>query len=144
MMRMFIGAIIEESVFDTIVLAGLPVIAERVSKMPTDSDATVWHVRWYRVEESALRIRLPELSKAMRPRWYAHFWEGDDLCVILAGKAFWAKISDRSSHAEFLDYGDTVGVERKWTKTVPTTIPDWVRRAMTKASPPSTSPSEYA
>jgi len=81
------------------------------------------------VDAARLSERLPALAQAMRPNWYAHFWEGDDLCVILAGRAFWAKASDKGTWQEFIAYGDTVGVERKWTESVPTELPAWVQAA---------------
>lgn len=129
-MRTFIGCVILESLTDSAPLAWLLPVAQRVSEMPDDPDATTWHVNWYHISESELRDRLPALAAAMRPHWYAHFWSGDDLCVILPGKSFWAKASDKSTWQDFIAYGDTVGVERKWTESVPTTMPDWVRDAL--------------
>ncbi|MHB8928719.1 MAG: hypothetical protein ACYC9Q_13905 [Bacillota bacterium] len=66
----------------------------------------------------------------MRPHWYAHFWDGDDLCLVLAGRAFWVKASDRATWREFISYGDTVGIERRWTENVPTVLPEWVEAAL--------------
>jgi hypothetical protein len=106
----------------------LPTIAEKVSHVPNDPDSTVWHVRWYHVSEGPLRALLPKLAETIRPHWYAHFWTGDDLCVIMAGGVFWAKVSDRSSHAEFIAYGDTVGVGRKWLEQIPMELPTWARQ----------------
>jgi hypothetical protein len=124
-MRRFVGCIIEESLTDNSVLGRLPVMAERVSHMPNDPDATVWHVRWYQVAEDLLLALLPRLAETIRPHWYAHFWAGDDLCVVMPGRVFWAKISDPASHAEFVAYGDTVGIERKWSEQIPTVLPAW-------------------
>ncbi len=133
-MRKFVGCIIEESLKDKSVIAGLAAMAEKVSQMPNDPEATVWHVRWYEVDEAQLHALLPDLAKAIRPHWYAHFWEGDDLCVILAGRVFWAKVSDRSSHAELLAYGDSVGLDRKWSERIPTVLPEWARQKPEKTS----------
>lgn len=69
----------------------------------------------------------------MRPHWYGHFWSGDDLCVILAGRHFWASAADRSTWEPFIRYGDTVGMERKWTERTPTTPPPWVEEALAQA-----------
>jgi hypothetical protein len=110
-------------------LLGLEPFAQRVVDVPDDPDASTWHIGWYRIAESELRRRLPELARAMKPHWYGHFWENDDLCVILAGRAFWAKISARETWQDFICYGDQVGVERKWTENVPTRLPDWVEAA---------------
>lgn len=129
-MRLFLGCVIRESLLDSFPLTGWEPIAERVFEMPDDPDAQVWHVAWFQVNEEALRERIPALAGATKPHWYAHFWEGDDLCVLLAGEAFWAQVSDRSTWQPFMEYGDTVGVERRWTERIPTQAPDWVLEAL--------------
>lgn len=126
-MQSFIGCVVLESLSDQAALAGLSPLAERIASVPEDPDATTWHVQWFQLPGAELHSKLPELAAAMKPHWYAHFWSGDDLCVILAGKAFWASAADRSTWQEFIRYGDTVGVERRWTESIPTAVPDWVR-----------------
>ncbi len=127
---MFVGCVINESLSHKGAMAGLDPVAERVVDRPTDPDATTWHVRWYQLDEASLRARLPGLAEAMRPQWYAHFWSGDDLCVVLAGRTFWAKASDRTTWREFIAYGDKAGIERQWTENIPTVLPDWVAAAL--------------
>ncbi|MDQ7793192.1 MAG: hypothetical protein RDU89_02085 [bacterium] len=129
-MRTYLGSVIVESLADPTVLDGLTPLVERVVNMPTDPDATTWHIRWYRLSEAKLRRLLPALAQATLPHWYAHFWSGDDLCVVLAGKAFWVKIGDRTTWSEFISYGDSVGVDRKWTENVPTKLPEYVLAAL--------------
>lgn len=137
-MRTFVGCLIAESLAETAPLAGLEPFAERVVEMPDDPDATTWHIGWYRVDEAELRRRLPELARAMRPHWYGHFWESDDLVVILAGKYFWARASARETWDPFIAYGEQVGVERRWTENVPTRLPEWARAASgEEAAPPN-------
>lgn len=129
-MRRFVGCVILESLDCAEALLEWKPIAEQIVEMPDDPDAAVWHVCWYQVNEESLHDRLDSLAKAMRPNWYAHFWEGDDLCIILSGKAFWAKASDKTTWRDFIAFGDTVGVDRKWTERVPTQLPAWVQAAM--------------
>jgi len=131
-MRAFVGCVILESLDNLQALIGWKPVAERVVEMPDDPDATVWHVCWYQVDAKSLNERLASLARAMRPHWYAHFWEGDDLCVILSGKFFWAKASDKTTWRDFIAYGDTVGVDRKWTESVPTELPAWVQAVVQK------------
>lgn len=126
-MGTFVGCVILESLDTDAPVQGLIPIAERVVDMPRDPDATVWSVRWFEIGEEDLRRRLPLLAQAMRPHWYAHFWGGDDLCVILSKRFFWAKASDRSTWDEFVAYADTVGVDRKWTQNISTVLPAWVQ-----------------
>jgi hypothetical protein len=103
--------------------------------MPGDPDAAVWHVCWYRIDRSSLVSLLPRLAEALRHHWYAHFWEGDDLCVVLPGRIFWVKASDRTTWRDFIAYGDLVGVERKWTENIPTKLPAWVQEALAAGKP---------
>jgi len=131
-MRTFVGCVILESLYGFQPLTGWKPVAERVVEMPDDPDTAVWHVCWYQVDAKSLNERLDSLALAMRPHWYAHFWEGDDLCVILSGRFFWAKASDQITWRDFIAYGDTVGVHRKWTENVPTELPAWVRAALQK------------
>nr|PZN42189.1 MAG: hypothetical protein DIU70_05515 [Bacillota bacterium] len=134
------GCVILESLEHLEPLAGWKPVAERVAEMPDDPDATVWHVCWYQVDEASLRERLPALARAMRPHWYAHFWADDDLCVVLAGRFFWARASDRSTWQEFIAYGDSVGVERRWTENISTQLPAWVEAALRRSAPWRRSP----
>lgn len=128
--RLFLGCVIRESLHQPAVVAGWAPFARRAIAMPDDPDASLWNVCWYRVAEADLQSRLPALAMAMRPHWYAHFWEGEDLCVILAGQVFWAKASERASWQAFIAYGESVGVERRWTERIPTVLPDWARAAL--------------
>jgi hypothetical protein len=102
--------------------------------LTNDPDSTTWRLCWYRIGEEDLRGRLPALAEAMRPHWYAHFFEGDDLCVILAGRHFWVSASNRATWQDFLAHGDTVGVDRRWTENVPTKLPPWVLAALAQAA----------
>ncbi|MGE5674724.1 MAG: hypothetical protein ACM3XM_12785 [Mycobacterium leprae] len=134
-MRTFVGCVILESLNSSEPLSEWKPFASRVEERPDSPDAPVWHVHWYQVDGERLNQHLASLAKAMRPDWYAHFWDGDDLCVILAGKSFWAKVSDRSTWRDFQAYGDTIGIDRKWTESVPTQLPAWVQAALQGANP---------
>ncbi|HWI63176.1 MAG TPA: hypothetical protein VNT75_15140 [Symbiobacteriaceae bacterium] len=127
---MYIGCVILESLSDLTVLDGWTTIAKKVVDMPNDPDAQVWHVCWYRLSEAQLKGRLDRLAAAMRPHWYAHFWQEDDLCVILAGRAFWLSAGDRTAWEPMLAYADATGLERRYSETIPTTLPDYVREAV--------------
>ena len=129
-MRKFVGCVILEGLRSPEPLQGWHPIAQRTVEMPDDPDATLWHVCWYQLNAESLTERLPALAAATLPHWYAHFLDGDDLCVVLAGRFFWAKVSDRTTWEPFIAYGDTVGIERKWTERIPTDLPAWVQAAL--------------
>lgn len=133
-MRQFVGCVIDESLADIRAVAGLTPVASRRADMPGDPDAEVWHTRWYLLDAAQFERLLPAVTAAMRPHWYAHFWSGDDLCVILAGRHFWASASDKATWEPFIQYGNSVGVERKWTERISTTLPGWVEAALGQAS----------
>lgn len=126
----FLGCLIEESLFDPAVVASWAPFVQKVVSVPEDPDATVWHVNWYRVAEEALLGRLDALAAAMKPNWYGHFWAGDRLCVILPGRIFWLPTSYTREWDEMIEYGESVGVERRWTERIPTVLPDWVAEAL--------------
>lgn len=130
----FLGCLIEESLFDPSVVADWAPFAEKVVAVPEDPDATVWHVRWYRVPKAALLGRLDALAASMRPNWYGHFWAGERLCVILPGRIFWLPTSYTADWDEMIDYGESVGVERRWTERIPTVLPEWVAEALAEGS----------
>ncbi|HYG56911.1 MAG TPA: hypothetical protein VD902_02440 [Symbiobacteriaceae bacterium] len=129
-MCLFYGCVILESLKSKAPLTGWTPLAQRVVDMPDDPDATVWHVQWFQLREQDLLSRLPALAEAMRPNWYAHFWEGDDLCVILGNRFFWASSAKKETWQAFIAYGETVGVGRKWTESIPTQLPSWVQAAL--------------
>ncbi|BAS26758.1 hypothetical protein [Limnochorda pilosa] len=129
-MPAFVGCVILESLESLEPLTGWTPVAERVVEVPDDPDASTWHVCWYQIDAKTLHERLPSLARAMRPHWYAHFLEGDNLCVVLSGSFFWAKASDKTTWREFIAFGDIVGIDRKWTENVPTELPDWVQAAL--------------
>ncbi len=126
----YVGCIILESLDTCEPLRDLEPIARRVFNMPTDPDASTWDVCWFRLDEAALLARLPSLAAAMRPHWYAHFWRGDDLCVVLHGRIFWARCSDKDTWQDFIAYGEAVGLGRKWTENIPTRLPAWVQGSL--------------
>jgi hypothetical protein len=126
----FIGCVILESLSDARPLQGLSHFVERVAEMPDDPDAKVWHVRWYQLDQAELASRLEGLASAMKPQWYAHFWQDDDLRVILAGRTFQLSVSDRTTWEPMLSYGDTVGIARNWTERIPTALPEYVANSL--------------
>lgn len=125
-MRVFHACFILESLDDPGCLAGWTPVASRTVDVPDDPDATTWHVHWYRLRREALEERLPRLAAAMRRNWYGHAFDDQDLVVVLHGRWFWAQPRDRSTWQPFIAYGETVGVGRKWTESIPVTPPTWV------------------
>jgi aminoglycoside 3-N-acetyltransferase len=134
---LFVGCLIDESLADHSVLVGWKPFAEKLVSVPDDPDATVWHVRWYQLEEKALLGRLDGLAAAMLPTWYGHFWSGNLLCVILAGRCFWIPAAISPEWEEMMAYGEEIGIDRGWTSKIPTVMPDWVADGLAASAGPS-------
>lgn len=101
---MFKGTIIENSLSNKNIL-------EKVSIEKTYQSG-VWLLHDVLVEEE----QIPELSKYLADGpWYIHLWEqgSDDVKVIFKGKIFDIKFSDKSSWADAIAYGKSIGIPQE-------------------------------
>jgi len=122
----FTGEIIVESLQDKSVLDSLETyrIKSRRAEMPNEQ-VNVWSINRYCLDEAALMQAIPRLEQSIAAGgWYIHFYSdlGNKLFVIFQGKHFVVpKLKDRSWN-EMIAYGESIGVERRWTETIPTTF----------------------
>ena len=59
--------------------------------------------------------RIPELAKSLKKEpWYIHLWEPgkDDVIVIFPNKVFILKFSDKSTWADTVAYGKSIGIPK--------------------------------
>jgi uncharacterized cupin superfamily protein/SAM-dependent methyltransferase len=122
------GEIIVESLHDQSVLDSLECyrIKSRRSEMP-DEAVKVWNINRYCLDETALMQAIPVLEQSIGPGgWYIHFYSdvGNKLFVIFKGKHF--VISKTKDHTwnEMIDFGESIGVGRRWTETIPVRFTD--------------------
>lgn len=95
------GTIIEESLENLDILKDFNILSSKVS-----SDLE-WHMHTVEVTEDQIQ----KLSWYIKPeKWYAHFWNSDDVIVVFRDKIFNLKHSDKSTWKEAVDYGKSVGI----------------------------------
>jgi len=98
---MFKGTIIENSLADPSILQSL-----EIEKTWQDGSWTLHNVLVD--EDTALKIG----NYLVDGPWYIHFWKpGDDnVLVVFKSKNFWIKYSDKSTWADAVAYGKSIGI----------------------------------
>ena len=99
-MSQFKGIVVEESLDSPLLVNKLHVVKVEVSLNP------MWHT--YTVNIS--RDEIHQLSKHLKPKWYAHFWKGNEVLAIFKDKFFEFKHDDKSTWKEAVEYGRSQGV----------------------------------
>lgn len=117
--KMMLGSVIRESLQDPSPLNEFDPVYTEVEQHPEDPDATIWHVDWYLLNRDTVERLVDLLARCVRRNWYVHFFNRQELVVIMFGAGFWANPNDRSSWKKFIEYGTKVGVAPKWTTRVP-------------------------
>ena len=101
----FKGTIIEESLIDTRQLNDFRVRNFRITN--ADDVSARWHL--YFVE--ATKENLERLAENMHPtKWYAHFWNGDDVIAVYPGKIFSFKHSQPETWKAAVEYGRKLNI----------------------------------
>ncbi len=119
----YTGEIIAESLIDRSILKILEPfkIKSRQADMPNEP-VKLWHIHRYCVDEPTLLKVLPEIEKSMNTGgWYIHFYSdlGNKMVVIFKGKHFIVSKRKDSSWEPMIEFGESIGVERRWTETIP-------------------------
>ncbi len=119
----YTGEIIVESLQDKSVLDALEPfkIKSRRADLPNEQ-VKVWNINRYCLDEQTLSEVIPRLEKAVGPGgWYVHFYSDLDnkLYVIFRGKHFIVSKKKDSTWDEMIRFGESIGVERRWTETIP-------------------------
>jgi hypothetical protein len=98
---MYKGTVVENSLSDKSILDKI-----QITKTWQDEDWTLHNVL---VDEN----RLEELGKALIDGpWYMNFWipDSDEMKVVYKDKIFDLKISDKSTWADAMTYGRSIGI----------------------------------
>lgn len=99
------GTIVQESLIDDRQLNDFEVIKFKV----TDDEKP--ENRWHLFTVVALEEDIKKLASNLKPeKWYAHFWNGDDVIAIFPNKTFNFKHSDKSTWMEAVNYGKSLGI----------------------------------
>jgi hypothetical protein len=114
----FKGFVLSESLKDPTVLNRLKhvkVVVERHDEVRHGSN--IWHNFEIEVENKQINDVTKLLSRQMKPKWYAHFWDSKILYVVLPGKVFKIPREKEWKSAEYLeckDYAMKQGVEERY------------------------------
>lgn len=119
----YTGEIILESLQDTSVLDLLEPfkIKSRRAEMPNEQ-VTVWNINRYCLDEQTLTEMVPRLEKAITSGgWYIHFYSdlGNKLYVVFKDKHFVVSKKKDTTWDEMIRFGESIGVERRWTEAIP-------------------------
>lgn len=99
------GTIVEESLLDNRFLNNLHILGVHISSAEVPENR--WHL--YKVKMSEQNISL--LAKQLKPeRWYAHFWNDDEVIAVFPLKTFKFKHSDKATWEPAIKYGKSIGI----------------------------------
>lgn len=119
----YTGEIIIESLSDNSIIQKLEPyrIKSRMAEMPNEP-VKLWHIHRYCIDEPTLLKMLPEIEAAIdKGAWYVHFYSdlGNKMLVIFKGKHFLVSKRKDSSWESMIQFGESIGVERRWTESIP-------------------------
>lgn len=104
-MKKYKGTIVQESLFDDRCLNDFEIIGFRVTKEDDPQN------RWHLFTVFASEENLEKVAANLKPeKWYAHFWNGDDVIAIFPNKTFSFKHSDKSTWSEAIEHGRNLGI----------------------------------
>jgi hypothetical protein len=131
----FKGFVLSESLKDPTVLNRLnnvKVVVERHDEMR--NGPKIWHDFEIVVESKKIIEVTKLLSRQMKMKWYAHFWDSRVLYVVLPGKVFKIPREKEWKSAEYLEckeYAMKQGVEEQY-------LDFWLEEKPKKRSKPKT------
>lgn len=124
----FLCEIILESLADTTCIDSIQgyLIKTRAAEMPKER-FPLWHIHRYRLpREQVLRVT-PLIEKSLGSgEWYVHLFseKNDELFVIIKGRTFRLPKIRNNSWDEMIRYGESVGLGRRWTESIPVKLPE--------------------
>lgn len=87
---------------------GLNVLSVRISD--SDVSADRWHL--YKVDVSENQIE--ELSNQLKTeKWYAHFWDDQNILVVYPGKTFKISRRDKTTWKPAINFGLALGIPKE-------------------------------
>jgi hypothetical protein len=127
-METFLGEIILESLVPSTDLSPYRkhLVKERVVEIPKES-VPLWHIQRYRLPRSKVLEITAMLSHSLASgEWYVHFFgeQGNELYVVLSSRVFLLPKRKDSSWEAMMQYGESVGIGRRWTESIPVELPD--------------------
>lgn len=107
-MKVYKGTIVQESLQDDRQINDFQVIGLKVTSQNNPHDR--WHLCTVLITESDIE----KLASNLKPqKWYAHFWCDDQVIAVFPQKIFKFLHSDKSTWAQAIEYGKSVGIPDK-------------------------------
>lgn len=97
------GTIVEESLIDT---TSLNQFLRREVRIAGENTANPWHVHYVQGTYESVQT----LVHSIKPGWYAHFWQQNNLLVVFSGRLFLLHIDDKHTWQDAIAYGHSVGI----------------------------------
>ncbi len=85
---MWKGWIIDESLRDTSFLSKLKVIRTYEEDNTEGDEKRIWKLLTVEVEDKEIEKIVKKLEKSIKPEYYAHFTDGDNLLIVFVNKSF--------------------------------------------------------
>ena len=120
---MFKLGIIEESLEnpDTLKILKPFFFSQKIEEVEGD-EFPIWHTNEYHVPDDKIVNLLPVLEQQVKKAWYAHAFNDDTLFVVFHKKYFRISPHKDETWDEMIEYGDTVGVERRFSESIPLSV----------------------
>jgi hypothetical protein len=123
----FLGEIIVESLAATKCLDSIQVwqIKTRIEERPEEMNPR-WHIHRYRLPRTEVTKVAPLIKESLSSgAWYVHFFAEttNELFVIMKDRIFTLPKFRDKSWDEMIRHGESVGVGRKWTESIPINLP---------------------
>jgi len=104
------GVVIEESLEDRSLLKLVKIVKTKESKLEGEEEKGTWHFHAVDVADKDIDKFLEKAKGAVRPKWWIHVVNGDEMIVILRGKVFRHRRGDAASLKEIRGYAASWGI----------------------------------
>ncbi len=112
-MTTFKGTVIEESLANKKVLDRLKITHTNIEPVVASHDTpelSKWTLHNIELESNQIDEVAKQLSRAIKPKWYAHFYNSDCFVVIFPEKVFSFARKDAKARQEVEEYGISWGI----------------------------------
>jgi hypothetical protein len=104
------GVVIEESLEDKTLLKLVKIVKTKESKLEGEEGKGVRHFHSVDVANKDLDDFTKKAKKAIKPKWWIHVVNGNEMWIILRGKMFRHRRGDAASLKEIRDYAASWGI----------------------------------
>src|SRR5258708_2804287 len=99
------GTVVLESLIDDRILNDFEIVGFKVTN--EEDSSSRWHLFTVLVAEENIKKFSNNLK---HQKWYAHFWNNDNIIAVFPNKMFNFKYSDIKSWKKAVEYGKSLGI----------------------------------